>query len=155
MLPQTRCTGKLRKITDSEICYPKVFPILSVVNWQRSAATLFSCDTGTQDCRNRAGLQEGNQVRAASTAIGRSCTFSVLGEGGGVYCPFTHNAKRPGPPSEQLHNPLFTPSYVTAGFKGCQSAIFPADWLTSNQTIDAYLNFNPDIQIGIKFSLFL
>lgn len=102
-------------------------PVLPVVNGQCPVSTVFSCDSGTQDRRNRAGLREGKRLRTAPTAIGRSCTFSMLRVGEGVYCPFTHNAKRPGPPSEQLHNPFSPQSYVTVGLKGCQSALYPVD----------------------------
>lgn len=157
MLSHTRCTNKLRKPfglqSQKYVC--QICPILSVVNRQRSASLVFSCDTGTQDHRNRAGLREGKQVRTAPTAIGRSCTFSMLWVGEGVYCPFTHNAKRPRPPSEQLHNPPSTESYVTAGFKGCQSALYLVDWWTRDKIIDTYLDFDLYIHIGIKFSLFL
>lgn len=102
-------------------------PVLPVVNGQCPVSTVFSCDSGTQDRRNRAGLREGKRLRTAPTAIGRSCTFSMLQVREGVYCPFTHNAKRPGPPSEQLHNPFSPQSYVTVGLKGCQSALYPVD----------------------------
>lgn len=84
---------------------------------RRAQRPPFSGDGGTQDRRNRARLQEGRRVRAALTAIGRSCTFSMRGVGEGLYCPFTHSAKRPRPPSEQLHNPFSPQSYVTVGLK--------------------------------------
>lgn len=60
---------------------------------------------------------------------------AVTGEGG-RYCPFTHKAKRPGPPSEHLHNPLFPESNVTVGFKGCQPALQLVDWWTRDLSID-------------------
>lgn len=134
-LSQARSTDKLRTtigITKSEICLQKLSR--SPISYgQCSVSTVFSCDTGTQDRGNRAGLREGKRVR---TAIGRSCTFSMLWVGEGVYCPFTHNAKSPAPPSEQFNSPLSPQSYVTVGLKGCHSAICLVDWWTRDQIID-------------------
>lgn len=132
VLSHTRANEKLRtniRITKSDIWLQKCL-VLPVVNGQRPVSIAFSCDTGTQDRRNRAGLQEGKRVRTTSTAIGRSCTFSMLWVGEGLYCPLTHSANRSGPPSEQLRNPFSQQSYVTVGLKGCQSALYHVDWWT-------------------------
>lgn len=112
-------------------------PVLPVVNGQCPVSTVFSCDTGTQDRRNRAGLREGKQVRTAPTAIGRSCTFSMLRVGEGVYCPFTHNAKRPRPPSEQQS--LFSWVLCYCQIKRLSISFIPR-WLMDKRPEHRYLH---------------
>lgn len=136
-------------------CVCRWCPVLPVVNGQCPVSTVFSCDTGTQDRRNRAGLREGKQVRTAPTTIGRSCTFSMLWGGEGIYCPFTHNAKRLRPPSEQLHNPFSPQSYITVGLKGCQSALYLVDWWTRDQSVNLYAWVSILIVKRVKKSLCL
>lgn len=99
VLSQTRPMDKLRtsmKILKPDICLQKKLSFPKP-NWQCSVSVMFSMRLPLWDCGNWADLQEGERVRTSLTAIGRSCTFSVL-VGQGLYCPFTHSAKRAGPP---------------------------------------------------------
>jgi len=94
--------------------------VLSVVNGH-TELTVLSCDTRTQDLRNRAGLQEVRWVRTTPTAMGRSCTIQCRERGRGVLSVHTH--------SQKAWTPFrATPqSNVTLGFKGCQSALYLVD----------------------------
>lgn len=77
----------------------------------------FSGDGGTQDRRNRAGLQEGRRVRTALTAIGRSCTFSMRGVGGGVTLPIHTRCQEAKTPFRATSQSLFSTVLCYCGIK--------------------------------------